>query len=125
MRIYQQRHTPQKGTTQCLRTEQVVDLLHKQRDDLIQKQKDGLLNEGEEWTSNIRIEVPLEQSASKNVRKELRGKLRSFLRRGNAMWLGSQVGVALGFLCFLKSTGKLYKSLLLSYYYYREATIDT
>ena len=51
----------------------VVDLLHKQRDDLIQKQKDGLLKEGEEWPSNIRIEVPLERSAFKNVRKELRG----------------------------------------------------
>ena len=41
------------------------------------------------------------------------------------MWLGSQVGVALGCLCFLKLTGKLYKSWPLSYYYYyREATID-
>ena len=77
MRIY--RHTTQKGngdTLQCLRTQQVVDLLHKQRDDLIQKQKDGLLKEGEEWPSNIRIEVPLERSAFKNVRKELRGEIK-------------------------------------------------
>ena len=73
-------HSPKGEATQCLRTQQVVDLLHKQRDDLIQKQKDGLLNEGEEWPSNIRIEVPLERSAFKNVRKELRGEIKKLFK---------------------------------------------
>ena len=58
----------------------ILDLLQKKRDDLIQKQKDGLLKEGKEWPSNIRIEVPLEWSAFKNVRKELRGKIKKVLK---------------------------------------------
>ena len=58
----------------------VLDLLQRQRDDLIQKQKNGLLKEGEEWPSNIRIEVPLERSAFKNVRKELRGEIKKLFK---------------------------------------------
>ncbi|KIK06483.1 hypothetical protein K443DRAFT_674142 [Laccaria amethystina LaAM-08-1] len=58
----------------------VLDLLQSQRDDLMQKQKDGLLKEGEEWPSNIRIEVPLERSAFKNVRKELRGEIKKLFK---------------------------------------------
>ena len=58
----------------------VLDLLQRQRDDLIQKQKDGLLKEGEEWPSNIRIEVPLERSAFKDVRKELRGEIKKLFK---------------------------------------------
>ena len=58
----------------------VLDLLQRQRDDLIQKKKDGLLKEGEDWPSNIRIEVPLERSAFKDVRKELRGEIKKLFK---------------------------------------------
>ena len=65
---------PKRGmATQCLRTQQVVDLLNKQRDDLLQKQKKAR-------PSNIRIEVPLERSAFKNVRKELRGEIKKLFK---------------------------------------------
>ena len=58
----------------------ILDLLQKQRDDLMREQKDGLLEEGEEWPSNIRIEVPFERSAFKNVRKELRGEIKKLFK---------------------------------------------
>ena len=46
----------------------------------MREQKDGLLKEGEEWPSNIRIEVPFERSAFKNVRKELRGEIKKLFK---------------------------------------------